>query len=177
MIYLFEEVQIKSSDTEEPIEDLLEKAKKAYKYLLDGNRFWNKKGIPIRFTDRGFNEFFYSVENVIHDDLNNKAATGLINRNRHCLRDLLNTVERLQDIVENMDFQFYSKNKKPDQKPFLRGMEYYECPVMINGKRRKVKLAFEKHHKDKDKEAKYYYHYLAESIQKSEIVISHFFIN
>jgi hypothetical protein len=175
MIYLFEEIYIKTNINEKSIEELLEDAKKAYTYLLDGERFQTKKGTPVRFNQRGFNEFFYSVENVMNDNINGKAATKLINRNKHNIDELLATVANLQEIVENMDFQFYQKNKKPEAKPFLRGIEYYECPVVINGKHRKVKLAFEKNFKDRDKNANYYYHFLEQKQQiHFEIVITNF---
>jgi hypothetical protein len=174
MSHLFEEIYIKSNK-DRSLEDLLEEAKQAYKYLLDGNKFYTKKGLPVRFTDRGFNEFFFSVESVMNDSLTSVAAVKLIKKNTHELDALLDTVQNLQEIVENMDFVFYQKNKKPDKKPFLRGIEYYECPVIINGKKRKVKLAFEKNLKDKSREARYYYHFLEQKeIPLYEINIVHF---
>jgi hypothetical protein len=176
MIHLFEEIYIKSRENTEqkPLDDLLEDAKKAYQYLLDGNRFWTNKGTPVRFSERGFNELFFSIEKVMGGSDDDIAATKLIKRNKHCLDDLLNTVSHLQDIVENMEFKFYQKNFKPEKKPDLRGYEYYECPVVIDGKKKKIRLAFEKRFKDKDKTAHYYYHYLAEAQRPFEIVIVDF---
>lgn len=174
MIRLFEEI-LDITTKDKSIEQQLDTAQKAYQYLLMDEKFRTKSGIPIRFTQRGFNEFFFSVESVLNNDIG-KAASKIINRNAHEIDLLLSTVQHLGDIVANMNFDFYQRNQKPERKPDVRGYEYYTCPIVINGKRRKVKLAFEKLFQDKDKEGKYYYHFLESKKRISSLILNKFSI-
>jgi hypothetical protein len=174
---LFEEIYIRSKtrDNDVSLDDLLDEAKQAYKYLLDGHKFRTRNGYPVRFTQRGFNEFFYSVESVMNDDVG-KAATKQINANKHCMDDLLNTVQYLGDIIETADFEYYSKNHKLDHKKEIKGYEHWNCPVIIDGKKKTVHIVLEKRFQDKDRAGTYYYHHLKlnESQLQFEVIIHQF---
>lgn len=169
MIKLFEEIIDITSENVS-----LDNAKKAYEYLLMDKEFTSKNGIPIRFTNRGFNEFFYSVEQVMNEENPRGAATKLINRNKHEIEKLLATVQYLGDVVANMDFNFYQKNQKLEKKRDVRGYEYFSCPVNIDGKQRTVKLAFEKLFGDKNKEGKYYYHFIESKENIYQLILKSF---
>ena len=166
MIRLFEEI-IALKSPEKDDDEMVIEAKQAYEYLLMDEKFKTRNGYPIRFTQRGFKEFFYSVDQVMkYDKKARGAASNQVGRNAHEIGKLLATVSRLGDAVAQMTPEYYSKNKKPDKKPMVDGYQHCSCPILIDGKHRKLHLTFEILKTDKSRGGSYYYHFL-ESKQTS----------
>jgi hypothetical protein len=165
---LFESILIKMTD--KPIEQQLEDAKGAYRYLLEDHTFVTPTGMKVRFTERGFNELFYAVENVINDT-RGKGATSLIRRNANDIPELLAVVQHLGQVIDESRFHHGEPNKKPWQKPDIKSYEYMNTEVEFdNGKKRRVSVCVERRFDSKTRS--YYFHSLRENAQGVDVVIS-----
>jgi len=156
------------------IADLVEEARKAYKDLLMYKDFTATNGTPIKFTRRGFQEFFWSINQVLTKKRPWGGAAPHLKKNRHIIDKLLRTVAHLGAVVSKMKFDQFVDNSKPDEKPDVRGYEHYECPIVIDNMRLKLRIVFEKKLKDPTKTAYYYYHHLKEAKFTPEIYIVKF---
>jgi hypothetical protein len=153
-------VQIKNIP--EDTHKLLHDVELFYQYLLEDKQFRTKAGMPVRFTERGFKEFFWAVDQILNDGPHiGKGATSKIKRNKHEIEKLLSTVKVMDELIKDPEFQFEwgEHNKKKYQKPNIIGYEHFTCPVKIDDSNRRVHFVFEIAKKDRHTR-EYYFHFL-----------------
>jgi hypothetical protein len=148
---LFETIYAKTHD--KTPEELFPEAEQAYKYVLEDQAFENEHGQPIEFTNRGKRELFWSIDQVMQGNIG-KGATRPLSQNEDILDEVLAIVEKLGDVTEEARYKFKQENKKPEQKPLVKGYEFYDCPVVVDGERRNVRIAVEV---EKDGTRQFYY--------------------
>jgi hypothetical protein len=137
---LFEKIYVSTHDKSE--EELLNDAEQAYKYVLEDNSFRRKDGVKVEFTDKGKNELFWSISQVMNNNIG-KGATKLLSQDKDILDEVLAVVSKLGEVTEEAEYKFRELNKKPDKKPNVKGYEHFECPVIIDDKERLVNITYE----------------------------------
>jgi hypothetical protein len=135
---------------------------------FEGEVFPGPDGKAVEVTHRGYREFFDAASRVLagfesKDDL--RGAADVMKRSDGSkMSELFATVEKLPDILKNLkDHVGHSFNVKTN-KPGTESMEYYECPILIHGKRYRVNVALKKK-RDHRLPMEYYFHTLRESIK------------
>jgi hypothetical protein len=150
---LFERVYASTQD--KPTDELMQDAERAYKYVLSGREVPRASDHrPIKFSDRGWRELSYSVDSVRAGDIG-KAATKHIKP--ELVDETLAVVPKLDDVVRDSTRTYYTRNKKPQAKPWVKGYEHSEAPVVIDGEEYDCDVALEV---DRAGRAQYYYHAL-----------------
>jgi hypothetical protein len=150
-------------------EEELEEAMSNFERGLEGNDFDGPNGMKIRFTHRGFKEFFDAVSRVMGGGVRDRwsgrlpGASNLISRfDSDKMEYLLASVEKLPSLLRNMSLKQSDRNEKRDKKPDVMGYDHYEAPIVINGKKLIANITVE----DREDSDDYYYHFLHESIRR-----------
>jgi hypothetical protein len=151
---LFEKIYASTHNKSE--EELLDDAEKAYKYVLEDNSFKRKDGVEVDFTDKGKNELFWSINQVMNNNIG-RGATIPLSQDKDILDEVLAVVSKLGEVTEEAEYKFRELNRKPDKKPNVKGYEHFECPVIIDGKERTVNITYEV---DKSGKRQFYFDFI-----------------
>ena len=141
-----------------PLNVAYAKARKYFESHLMGKTFRAKDGRNIALTERGFREFFFSVEEALRGG--EKAAAKIFaarDYKEEDYADVLAVVTSLDKIIQDMEFETTRRNLKPDRKPDIKKYDTYDCEVDLDGDVQSCKIRVEVPFKGDNK---YYFHYL-----------------
>ena len=157
---LFEEVYTKTFD-HLSIEEAKDIAENYFKKNLLGKQFTSKDGRQISLTKRGFDEFFFSVEEALKDG--NKGAAKIYKERDDgddYMLDVLAVCMQLPLIIQDMEFESEKDNFKLDKKPDIKKYETYNCEVELSDEPNELKDVNIRIEVPFEGRPRYYFHYL-----------------